>query len=627
MVKLHGYFLLLLAALHLRKPRVGDPNPRHLLPETASAMAGPPKPPPKKAPPKRAKSRAITFPRGAVEMISTPVAIECSIDGPMQLRSIPTLTGEPFKETVFAADLSKANLWSGLPWANGILRLEKNPAHFPLKAVGARGQTGLYADVANTPHIVGAFEQMALAASNAPWRLEKAELPPWAADDPIEIARRDKHHEYAERMWWEWTRSDAGKRTLWTLIQTIFRTAPKYGFYLGELIADEVTLTLENDETSPRVYWIPRIPEWRAPFSRAEWIIQDGDYVGVIIDNSSSTDSDGTPGEHLTVISMQALLHVMARDENDNPEGTSHCKPLINTVESYRKKQDIELLSISADGTGTRTIESSESRPLSPKEIVDAGEYLSNYEARDLPWYIPPAGASLKIVSANPNVQDIGGSIVRDERAMGFALINSADLVAKNTHGSFGALTEANAKDAEPNTEMALSYFARPFSAQIIGRFTQWSFPEDHAENKIYASRITATVERTDVGASIGHMAVAVKDGLLANPDTRMPTAALLELDIEPLPVLEAVEVEEEIDLLPPPVIQPSRADLMTVAEAAAMTRQSTTTIRKLVKAGELVRAGSNKGRSLFRVEDLEQLLVDEPDPEALAEEVEDIEE
>ena len=40
----------------------------------------------------------------------------------------------------------------------------------------------------------------------------------------VQIARRDRHHEYAQHIWWEWTKADAA-RNVNTLIQDIMRTA------------------------------------------------------------------------------------------------------------------------------------------------------------------------------------------------------------------------------------------------------------------------------------------------------------------------------------------------------------------------------------------------------------------
>jgi excisionase family DNA binding protein len=202
---------------------------------------------------------------------------------------------------------------------------------------------------------------------------------------------------------------------------------------------------------------------------------------------------------------------------------------------------------------------------------------------------------------------------------------DSADIVARQSHGSFGALEEANKDRDAPVTETVRSLFARPVSAQVLGRFTRWNFPEDEAEDKIYSSRIVAgVIERTNVTQSIANLGTAVKDGLLTNPDTRMATAQLLDLPLDPLP--EPMAEGETEDELPPPTLEPSRADLLTVAEAAQMMRVSPSTIRKLIKSGELKRAGSVSGRSRLRVEDVETFLSDDPEPEEIAEAVEGVE-
>ena len=189
-----------------------------------------------------------------------------------------------YSRELHEVNISSAAAWSGIPSSRGKIRLEKDPELTPLRARGCGSDPGEFYDMLNTSEVESSLEEYVSAVVSAPLGIEPAEVPFWHLHDDRHKVAAQRHYEYAARVWYEWTRP--GKiRDLWLMVSEMARTAPIFGFYVGEIVAKPHVWQLTGDPV-PRVYWVPEPLHWRAPWSVREWILQDDEQVGVVLQNA-----------------------------------------------------------------------------------------------------------------------------------------------------------------------------------------------------------------------------------------------------------------------------------------------------------------------------------------------------
>lgn len=441
----------------------------------------------------------------------------------------PAVTFEGKRYTV---DLSKSKAWSGLPWSNGLLRLEKNPKLVPLKARGLGHDPGTFWDLYNTPHVEAMVEDLVAAISSAPMQPRPTPVPDFIRfnRETHELAAR-RHAEFGARLWKEWTRPGRAFG-LRGFVGDSLRTVVPFGFYNGEIVAKPFVWRLEGDP-HPRVYWVPDLPEWRAPWSVTDWITQGDQYVGVVLRNSQATDSYGKTGESRVVLPMEKLVHIVGRRCGPNPEGRSHMRSSHTILTMLRIALEVESLSIEANGTGTRVVTQDKDRPIEGDDEIDKiKDHLANYKARHLPWMVMPPGTDMKTDSPQSSVAELGAPISRYERAIGFGMGNLSDLVATQKHGSNSAREDASKEKWAPFTHLAQDYVMDPL-ARLIGQFVRFNFPEDDVRGMLYSPGVhIGQVERQDVHQRVATLALAREKGLLDDTRTAGIVADMLGLDL-----------------------------------------------------------------------------------------------
>lgn len=437
-----------------------------------------------------------------------------------------------FEQELHEADMSQAAAWSGIPSSYGKIRLEQDPELVPMRARGYGGNPGLFYDLLNSSEVESALEEYVSAVVSAPYSLEPAEVPPWFVEDEAHLLAAIRHYEYAQRVWYEWTRAGL-PRDLWTMASELARTTPVFGFYVGEIVAVPYVWQLTGDPY-PRVYWVPKPLEWRAPWTVCEWLLQADRQVGVVLNNTYQVMSDGKVGKFQIALPRRKYIHVQGRMLGPNPEGRSHLRCVYENVQMLRDAKEIEALSIEANGLGTMVVQdgTSSDDPLGGmgKGQRDAIEdHLSNYNARHVPWLLLPRGVDAKVLSPSASIHEMGGPITRHERSIAFGLGSEGRLIGTQKHGSHAARESASNDTWRPYSHAANGYVARPIQ-ELIRRMTVWNFPEDVVTDRIYASYVrVGRVEKTTTAERLDNMGRAA--ALVGTP---LQDAALREVGAMP---------------------------------------------------------------------------------------------
>ena len=480
------------------------------------------------------RTRALT--KGGSALLSSRVtqpidvheAPEGSRMGP--LTSLEGLTLKTrYERQLHEVNISQADAWSGMPSSRGRIMLEKDPELTPLRARGFGSNPGAFYDMLNTSEVESSLEEYVSAVVSAPLSLEPAEVPPWHQQDERHSLAARRHFEFASRVWYEWTRAGL-EHDLWTMVSEMARTAPVFGFYLGEVVAKPYVWQLTGDPV-PRVYWVPEPLKWRAPWSVREWILQDDKQVGVVLTNSQQIMSDGKIGAWEIALPRRKYIHIQSRIMGPNPEGRSHFRSIYENVQMLRDAKEIEALAIEVNGLGTWKL--TEGPEGVGKEQFDKMiAHLTNYAARHVPFFSLPNGAEAELMSPNSAIHEMGGPINRGVLSIALGLGSEGRLIGTQRAGSHAARESASNDVWRPYTHLAEGYVARPLQ-EVMRRLTMWNFPADVVADRVYSSYVrVGRVEKSTASERLDNMAKAAV--LVGTP---LEKDALREVDSMPADV------------------------------------------------------------------------------------------
>lgn len=410
----------------------------------------------------------------------------------------------------YEVDLSKEVAWDGMPWASGRIIIEQNPQLYPLWARGFGRDPGVFYELLNTPTVETAIEKMVGAVQGAPIGLTPPTIPSWL-DTENNRLRMAQQWEYCQRVWHAWTRPETEyDLSLWTSWN--LRTTPLMGFSLWEVVAEPVLWQLVGDPV-PRIYWVPSLPLWRAPWSVDRWIQQRDDIVGVILRNSQQSNLNGEVGPSRVALGADKMLLVTARQMGKNPEGRSHLRSSYQSIKMLRNDTSIESRARQVNGLGTMVVKMGEAG--ANKEMQDQVKtHLSNYEAKHVPWLMLPQDWDMQMLSPQSATSDFTPSINRNKLDVAMALSAESSFIGLLKHGSFAARNSAAQDEWRPFTQIARDYIAEPLTG-FLSRFVRANFPD----GETFSPRVTyGRVEKmtvTDIAD------VAAKMGLQDDPQVQ----------------------------------------------------------------------------------------------------------
>jgi len=363
----------------------------------------------------------------------------------------------------------------GLPWRSGNLYLEHDPDLAPVYARGL-GKPGEYWRLRTMPQVRAALDDFVAAMVTPPWRLTRSSLPEWAQSDPDQVAAWDRQSALAERIWWHW--SQLGGRGLRTLIAEKAEFAFVCGFSLHELALDRVEMDLGF---GVRSYLFPtEIPEVRAPWSVRYWLTQGERPVACVQSLSHTQDRDGQTGPYEVVIPWEKLDHfALWQSGPTDLEGMSALRPARRPLQALQESYRLQALSIEVNGVGCMTLEKTDAQapPLTEAQRSDVASFLESYKAEHMPWFIPPDGYKLSILSPQATVPDLSPAVELYERAASMALNQSHKLIGLQGHGSFAARASATSSAEEVYT-LPVSRIADNL-AGLLRRIIRANFPAD----------------------------------------------------------------------------------------------------------------------------------------------------
>ena len=483
-------------------------------------------------PSRKASTRPLTKDGAALlsTRVTQPIDVHEAYEG-CRMGPLTSLEGITLKtryeRQLHEVNVSKADAWSGMPSSRGRIMLEKDPELTPLRARGFGTNPGEFYEMLNTSEVESSLEEYVSAVVSAPLSLEPAEVAPWHLKDGRHKLAAIRHFEYASRVWYEWTRPGL-QRDLWTMISEMARTAPVFGFYLGEIVAKPHVWQLTGDPV-PRVYWVPEPLKWRAPWSVREWILQDDEQVGVVLTNSQQIMSDGTSGQFEIALPRRKYIHIQSRIMGPNPEGRSHFRSIYENVQMLRDAKEIEALAIEVNGLGTWKFTEG-ANGVGKEQFAKIGSHMSNYTARHVPWFSLPEGAEAELMSPSSAIHEFGGPINRGTLSIKLGLGDEGRLIGTQRAGSHAARESASNDTWRPYTYLAEGFIARPLQ-ELIRRLTMWNFPGDVVADRVYSSYVrVGRVEKSTVGDRLDNMGKAAE--LVGTP---LEDDALRAVDAMPL--------------------------------------------------------------------------------------------
>lgn len=514
-------------------------------------------------------------------------------------------------------DLSTTLGQPGQPWGSGLLQVEKNPELHPLQARGIGSDPGVFWELRNSPQVQAAVSPPIQAITAAPYRLGRPELPAWG--DEADEAALERQYDLQQRIWWDWTRED-GRATWHSVVEEHLLTAIICGFSWAEILAERQLLRLAGD-TEHRYYYVPDLPEWRAPWCVRQWIVQAGRVVGIdaTFSGSLSNTGDRRMGAWRTIYPQGKYIHITSDDVSSNPEGRSWLRPAYRHIEMLRDGEQMDSLAVETNALGTIVVKQSVDRPLDDPERERLEDHLNNYAAEHVPWVILPPGCEYEVKSPLTQLPQLGAHLDRLERVVLMSLKGSHQLIALQKAGSYAAR-----EDASREARQALAYIMRryiqPIWGQVIGAIIRANWPEDWEAGRIYvAPLLVGDLTAGDAGERVTALAQAVNAGLVQW--TAQDEAALrreLSLDSHPDGVsgpedTQADEVQREV--------LEAGDRLISAREAGEILGVSAATVIQMVDAGDL-RGTRVRGRwrvSWYSVLDyLQRGLNAQPAPEAL---------
>ncbi len=441
-------------------------------------------------------------------------------------RSVAYLDGDlvatvPYEGNVWAADLSAHVTFSGIPQTDGLILLERNPNLHPFRARGYSWDPGWYHEARNTAQVEGPMEEMVAAVAGTPIRMEFEETPPWLAYAEPSFKR---HREWAKRVWYEWNRPSND----WVRIfaEQSMRATPWYGFYLGEIVANEQWDMLSGDRL-PRRYWIPTLPRWIAPWSVHRWITLGDTLQGVSLSMSQQIDSYGRAGQAYAALPKEKFIHVAARPMGPNWEGRSHLRSSYNLIRMLRTALQVEALGHETHGIGMTVIEEG-ANGMTKQVRRNLDDQFLNAKTSHVPYIRVPNGTKVSVQSPQSQLKEMGGATGRLNQGIMLGLGTEGKLIGL-TAGSNAARESAAADAWRPFRSVAHSYVVQPLN-RLFSKMLRFNFPEDthFCEPRL----VIGGVEKRDGIDIISGLAQAQAAGLLENDFTRSIVADALGIDL-----------------------------------------------------------------------------------------------
>jgi len=427
----------------------------------------------------------------------------------------------PVDQPKYAVDLTQHETFSGIPQSAGLILLEKNPAMEPFKARGYGWQPGWFQEARNTAQVEGAMEEMVSAVEATPIKMSFDDTPPWLADRELAFER---HREWAERVWWIW--NQPGNDWVRWFAQQAMRATPWYGFFLAEIVADEVWWKLPGDKF-PRKYWVPKPPQWIAPWSVHRWVTCGDNLVGVELIQNQEIDWFGNTGESYAILPAEKFIHNAARPMGPNWEGRSHFRSSYQLIRMMRDALQTEALGHEAHGIGMTYVEEPPSG-LSEQQRDDIDDQFANAKSSHVPFIRGPAGMKISVLSPASQLKEMGGSINRLNQAILMGIGAEGKLIGL-TAGSNAARASA-AEDAwRPFAPIGHNYVVQPLN-RLFARMMAYNFPEDDYHQQARLS--IGSVEKQSASDIINTLAIAKEKGLLDNPVTKAIVEDALGIDL-----------------------------------------------------------------------------------------------
>lgn len=477
-------------------------------------------------------------------------------------------------------DLTGAISWSapisqpGLPWQGGRLALETRTDLQPEEARGW-GAPGKYWAVQYLPEVQASINRPLRALAALPWRLEDAEPPDWAT--PMDLLCWRRQQALCARVWHRITRD---RKRLTRFIREVVLTPAIEGFYLGEVVCDEAVLDFEGFDAR---YWMPRLPQFRAPWTVRYWLTCHEEPQGVILDASGATDYSGPTGNPWAVIPWRKLVHIAAEQIGSNLEGVSWLRPVYNLIRILQQAWSTEALAVEVNGIGEMHIELPEGMATDSRDAAALRAHISGRKSGQAPGLITPAGTKVNILSPQTTVPDFTPLRQGLTQSIMLGLSSADQLIAVQGTGAFAAREEATADQRDSYDYLAQEYVAAALE-QVMDRAIAANYPGDYVAGRVFAPRVAwGNVETRDPGEYIANVAIAVQAGLI-DPAAAAPVIAEL-LD---LPTANAQSEGGTVDAAGP-TDDPGTGTFIGTAEAAARFGVRSSTIVSWAKRGAVL--------------------------------------
>lgn len=434
----------------------------------------------------------------------------------LKINGIDPLTG--------AIDWTAPISQPGLPWQGGRSALETRPDLQPEEARGW-GAPGKYWASQYLPEVQSSIQRPLRALAALPWRIEEPELPDWASRRMM--AAKARQWALCQRVWWWATQRD--RRAFTRLLREVIITAAVEGFYLGEVVCDERRLDFEGFDAR---YWVPRLPQYRAPWTVRYWLQCHEEPVGVILDASNATDYAGSVGPAWAVLPWRKIVHVAAEQVGTNLEGVSWLRPVYNLIRMMQQTWSVEALGQEVNGVGEMVIKLPEGVATDSRDAATYRQHIQKRKAAQAGGLVVTHGTEVDILSPQNTVPDL--SPMRSGLAQSIMLgLNSADqLIAVNGTGAYSAREEATADARDSYDYLAQEYPAAALE-QLFDRSIAANYPGDYAEGLVFAPRVMwGNVETRDVGDYIATVALAVGAGLADPAAAKRVVTEMLDLPL-----------------------------------------------------------------------------------------------
>jgi hypothetical protein len=363
----------------------------------------------------------------------------------------------------------------GLPWNSGVLRIETHSDLMNTQGRSRNGIPGLYWSLSQSPPVTERLNQIISPIVAAPWRLQRPPKPEQAELIP-EWEAQCKYQEEVFDSWKEVGR----KYDLTCFIYDVLKVSLVSGFYLGECYLDS------RGKAS--------IPSLRAPWTVDEWIFS-GENPRGFLQTSRVYDNRGASSPYRKLISLDKCVHIANNQVGASDlEGTSIIRPAYEYLMILQDLYQLQALSASLNATGTWVGELEREADISTSALADLEVFFSNYEAKNPPYIIPPAGVKLRLESPDSAVVDLSSQIEIFKQAAYLAMGGQSTLIGLDKHGSYALKSESESSQRDLLDSHALKVSKAIEQAMRI--YVGWEYPE---ANKLYVCEATwGQIEQRD---------------------------------------------------------------------------------------------------------------------------------